>query len=73
MDRKLEARITRLERMLKRESEDYIDPADLERAEEFELEMNSLLRRYNAVIKRMADDSVCAVERGPRGVILMTF
>lgn len=64
MDKKLEARIARLEKMLKHKNEGW---------EDFEREMTALLNKYNAIIERSPDGGVWAVEDAPDGIILMTF
>lgn len=66
MDKKLEARIARLERMISRKRKN-------EGWEDFEREMTALLNKYNAVIERSPDGGVWAVEDAPDGVVLMTF
>lgn len=73
MDKKLEARISRLEKILNRKNEDAIDPEGLRRGMAFEREMMALLNKYNAIIERAPDGGVWAIEDAPHGVILMTF
>lgn len=80
MDKKLEARISRLEKLIrnKRLNEEFEDdfvmtPEDEEKVEAFTSEMTELLNKYNAVIKRSPDGGVWAIENEPYGMILMNF
>lgn len=80
MDKKLEARIARLEKLIrnKRLNEEFEDdfemtPEDYMKVKAFTREMTMLLDKYNAVIEVSPDGGVWAIENEPDGMILMNF
>jgi hypothetical protein len=74
MDKKLEARIARLERMLSRKNESTPYAQQKKAiAKAFEREMLDLLDKYDATIECSPDGGVWAVENAPDGIILMSF